>query len=153
MNEVLYRLLFAEAMEMGDEAGWLGEMAADPKLFAVDFITHLQTIYPDHYQLTPQDVIDVRHLGTGLEADLGRFLDETLILQHVDSLYALVAKEVDQPSLQELIKNGVPIYPSLGAAAGAAAAKAALAAVAAAKPRRSRRKAARAHSWRRHGRD
>ena len=135
MNEVLYRLLFAEAMEMGDEAGWLGEVAADPRLFAVDFITHLQTLYPDHYQLTPQDVIDVRHLGTGLEADLGRFLDETLILQHIDSLYALVAVEVDQPSLQELIKDGVPIYPSLGAAAGAAAGKAALAAARAANPR------------------
>ena len=129
MNEVLYRLLFAEAMEMGAEAGWLGTVAADPKLFAVDFITHLTTIYPDHYLLTARDVIDVRHLGTGLEADAGRFLDETLILQHIDSLYTLVANEIDQPSLQELIKNGIPIYPSLGAAAGAESAKAALAAV------------------------
>ena len=140
MNEVLYRLLFAEAMEMGVEAGWLGTMAADPKLFAVDFITHLETIYPDHYQLTPQDTIDVRHLGTGLEADLGRFLDETLILQHVDSLYTLVANEIDQPSLPELIKNGIPIYPSLGAAAGAASAKAALATVRAAKQQPPARK-------------
>lgn len=121
MNEVLYRLLFAEAMEMGDEAGWLGEIAADPKLFAVDLITHLQVLYPDHYPLTPQDDIDVRHLGTGLEADLGRFLDETLILQHVDRLYALVARTVDTPALQRLIKDGVPIYPSLRPGAMAAA--------------------------------
>ncbi len=119
MNEVLYRLLFAEAMEMGDEAGWLGEFAADPELFAVDFITHLQTLYPDHYPLTEQDDIDVRHLGTGLEADFGRFLDETLILQHVDQLYALVAKTVDAPQLQRLIKNGVPIYPSVAVDAAA----------------------------------
>jgi uncharacterized protein with NAD-binding domain and iron-sulfur cluster len=140
MNEVLYRLLYAEAMEMGDEAGWLGQVAADPKSFAVDFITHLTTIYPDRYQLTPEEVVDVRHLGTGLEADLGRFLDETLILQHIDSLYQLVANEIDQPSLQELIKNGIPIYPSLGATAGAAAAKAALAAVRAAKQQPPTRK-------------
>jgi uncharacterized protein with NAD-binding domain and iron-sulfur cluster len=123
MNEVLYRLLFAEAMEMGVEAGWVGTAAADPKLFAVDFITHLETIYPDHYPLTPQDDVDVRHLGTGLEADLGRFLDETLILQHVDSLYALVAKEIDQRNLPDLIKNGVPIYPSLALGDRVAAAK------------------------------
>ncbi len=113
MNEVLYRLLFAEAMEMGDEAGWLGEIAADPELFAVDLITHLHTLYPDHYPLTEQDVIDVRHLGTGLEADFGRFLDETLILQHVDRLYALIADTVDAPLLPHLIKDGVPIYPRL----------------------------------------
>ncbi len=122
MNEVLYRLLFAEAMEMGDEAGWLGTIAADPKLFAVDLITHLETLYPDHYPLTAQDDIDVRHLGTGLEADLGRFLDETLILQHVDSLYALIAGTVDAPVLQRLIKEGVPIYPSLRDVARAPAA-------------------------------
>ncbi len=134
MNEVLYRLLFAEAMEVGAEAGWFGTVAADPRLFAVDFITHCETIYPDHYPLTPQDVIDVRHLGTGLEADLGRFLDETLILQHIDALYQLVSHEIDAPSLPDLIKNGIPIYPQLGAAAGAAAAKAALAKVRGAEP-------------------
>ena len=117
MNEVLYRLLFAEAMEMGVEAGWVGKIGADPRLFAVDFITHLTTLYPDHYPLTPQDVINVRHLGTGLEADLGRFLDENLILQHIDSLYALIAAKVKAPELQRLIKNGVPIYPDLSAAA------------------------------------
>lgn len=140
MNEVLYRLLFAEAMEMGDEAGWLGQVAADPQLFAVDFIVHLQTMYPDHYPLAAQDVVNVRHLGTGLDAALGRFLDETLILQHVDSLYSLVAREVDQPSLPELIKNGIPIYPSLGAAAGAASSKVALAQVQASKATPPRRK-------------
>jgi uncharacterized protein with NAD-binding domain and iron-sulfur cluster len=109
-------------------------VGADPRLFAVDLIVHCQTLYPRHYPLTTADDVNVRHLGHGLEADLGRLLDERLILPHVDRLYALVAATVDRPELQRLIKDGVPIYPSMAATTARAADRPRVRAVAAAPP-------------------
>lgn len=113
MNEVLYRLLFAEALVTGVAFGELGEWAADPRLRAVDILVHVPALYPRHYPLTPEDVIDIEHLGSSLGDDLAKLLDEVLILPHLQKLYHLAAEFLEQPELEAAIKDGKPVYPDL----------------------------------------
>jgi uncharacterized protein with NAD-binding domain and iron-sulfur cluster len=113
MNEVLYRLLFAEALATGVALGDFGEIIASPLLPSVDILTHLPAFYPEHYPLTPEDVINVRHLGSGLDAEAARVLDELLILPHLDQLYHLAEEQLELPQLDRLIRDGKPVYPDV----------------------------------------
>ncbi len=113
MNEVLYRLLYAESLAIGWAMGEIGQIAADPRLFAVWLITQMTAVYPCNYPLTAADIANVEHLGTTPEAWIADFMDEGLILPHITELYALVAGIVRAPELERAIKNGVPIYPDL----------------------------------------
>jgi hypothetical protein len=113
MNEVLYRLLYAEALAIGWAMGELGEIVADPRLFAVSLITQMTALYPIHYPITPEDERNVEHLGTNPEDWIADVLDLDIILPHITELYALVAGIVDQPALERAIRDGVPIYPEL----------------------------------------
>lgn len=112
MNEVLYRLLFAEALAVG-KAGEPGEIGADPRLFGVWLITRMKALYPDHYPLTPEDERHIKHLGTDPEDWIADVLDLGIILPHITELYALVAGIIEQPALERAIRAGVPIYPAL----------------------------------------
>ena len=117
MNEVLYRLLYAEGLAIGWAMGEIGEIAADPRLFAVWLITQMTAVYPANYPLTPEDILNVEHLGTTPEAWIADVLDLGIILPHITELYALVAGIVKEPELERAIRNGVPIYPDLTPAA------------------------------------
>jgi uncharacterized protein with NAD-binding domain and iron-sulfur cluster len=123
LNEVLYRLLFAQALVMGKAFGAIGEAVADPKLFAVDVIVHLPALYPCNYPLTEEDVRNVMHQGRGIQADLGRVLDVDLILPHLEELYVWAGALNGIMPLVELQKDGQPTYPVIAPKPVAAAPK------------------------------
>ena len=109
MNEVLYRLLFAQAAVRGDVEGPLGKLVADPALPAVEWLTHIVTFYPLSYPLGPFAKLWVEHEGDPL-VDI---LDEVVILPHLTALFAACAAEIDQPALTALVVDGKPIYPEM----------------------------------------
>lgn len=111
LNEVLYRLLYAQALVEGDAFGIVGEVAADPRLFAVDFITHLVALYPRHYPLQHRDVEYVRHVARGPEAELADILDLDLILPNIEKLYAWAEALNGTPGLVSMLVRDRPIYP------------------------------------------
>ncbi len=114
MNEVLYRLLFAQALVEDDTAFKKdGEFAANPMLPAVDLMVKIPAFYPDHYPLSIDDIKDVMHKGHSLEGDIERDFDEYLIGPHIIKLYELATNWVNIPQLQFLQVNGKPVYPNL----------------------------------------
>ena len=113
MNEVLYRLLYAEALVTGLAMGELGEWAADPRLRAVDILVGIPALYPRHYPLSAEDVVDIHHLSDSLGDDLAKVLDQVLILPHLDKLYHVAAEFLEQPELEAAIRAGQPVYPDL----------------------------------------
>jgi uncharacterized protein with NAD-binding domain and iron-sulfur cluster len=113
MNEVLYRLLYAEALIEGEALGVLGEIAADPALPAVDFLVRVVALYPANYPLTAEDVENLEHTGKSLGDLLAKVLDEGFILPHLTELFDLVAGLIAAPDLARLVKDGVPIYPDI----------------------------------------
>lgn len=111
LNEVLYRLLYAQALVEGAAMGIVGEVAADPRLFAVDIITQLQALYPRHYPLDHRDVEYVRHVARGPMAELADVLDLDLILPNIDALYDWAQDLNQTPGLTSMLVRSRPIYP------------------------------------------
>jgi hypothetical protein len=115
MNEVLYRVLFAQAMEEDDSfIKGLGKIVANPMFQAVDIITNIPAFYPDDYPLSERDIKFVMHEGRSLDADLEYIFDRVLILPNLKKLYEQAAKWLGNPELLSLISiAGKPIYPDL----------------------------------------
>jgi len=114
MNEVLYRLLFAQALIEDDtEFKVVGEFLADPLLPAVDLMVHIPDFYPDHYPLSQQDIQDIMHKGHGIEGVLERVFDNYLIYPHIPALYKIAARWLNIPELEFLQTDGNPNYPNL----------------------------------------
>ena len=115
MNEVLYRVLFAQAMREGDSfIKGLGKIVANPMFQAVDIITNIPSFYPDDYSLSERDIKFVMHEGRSLDADLEYIFDRVLILPNLKKLYEQAAKWLGNPELLSLISiAGKPIYPDL----------------------------------------
>ena len=113
LNQVLYRLCYAQALAMGDALGDLGELLADPRLPSVNILVHLPVLYPDNYPLTAQDVKNIHGKGHGLQTDLLILLDNEIILPNIEKIYMEISKEIKEPRLNELLKDGQPIYPNL----------------------------------------
>ncbi|MFK7825586.1 MAG: hypothetical protein AB8G05_15655 [Oligoflexales bacterium] len=113
LNQVLYRLCYAQALAMGDALGDLGEILADPRLPSVNILVHLPVLYPDNYQLTPQDVKNIHGKSHGLQTDLLILLDNEIILPNIEKIYMEISKEIQEPQLNELLQNGKPIYPNI----------------------------------------
>lgn len=114
MNEVLYRLLFAQAMEEDDTPfKEKGVMAANPMLPSVDLIVHVPEFYPDHYPLSKQDILNVMHKGHGLASDAEKVFDEYLIYPHLTDLYQAASKWLNIPELNDFLKDGKCIYPHI----------------------------------------
>lgn len=113
MNEVLYRVLFAQAM-VEDDSPFKedGEFMADPALPAVDLMVHIPAFYPDHYPLTEQDILNVMHKGHALESDIEKFFDEYLIKPHIVSLFHSAAQWNNTPHLTQFLVDGKPVYPN-----------------------------------------
>lgn len=115
INKVLYRLLFAQAMVEAEQFafGELGELLADPEGFAVDFIVNDLFFYPSTYPLSKKEqaiILGQSHSIGELEV---KFLDNDLILPHLEELYHTAAKINQIPGLLKFIKDGKPVYPNL----------------------------------------
>jgi hypothetical protein len=114
MNEVLYRLLFAQAMVEDDTIfKAIGEIDANPLLPSVDLIVHIPAFYPDHYPLLLSDIQYVMHKGHGVDGDLERDFDDYLIYPHIPALYSIAAGWLNIPALRDFQYDGKPIYPNL----------------------------------------
>jgi hypothetical protein len=114
MNEVLYRLLFAQAMVEDDTIfKAIGEFDANPLLPSVDLIVHIPAFYPDHYPLSKDDIQYVMHKGHGVDGDLERDFDDYLIYPHIPALYSIAADWLNIPALRDFQNDGKPIYPNL----------------------------------------
>ncbi len=111
INQVLYRVCFAECMELG---GPLRKLAANPKFLSVDAMVHMHDFYPIHYPLTPKDVKHIQGQGHGLEEWMVRLMDNTIVLPHITEIYRAVAQETGSPGLMRCLTNGAPSYPNLG---------------------------------------
>lgn len=108
MNEVLYRLLFAQSMvECPD---WIPELLADPRLPSVDLLVHMDHFYPDHYPLTPEDIRHVMHKGYDLEEEAVKIMDEVIILPHITKMYQEASQWLGIPELKEFISDGKAVY-------------------------------------------
>jgi hypothetical protein len=108
MNEVLYRLLFAQSMV--ESPDWMEELAADPRLPSVDLLVHMDHFYPDHYPLSKKDIEHVLHKGYCLQEDAVKVLDEVIILPHIDRMYEDAAKWTGIPELTSLARDGKAVY-------------------------------------------
>lgn len=112
MNEVLYRLLFAQAMEEDDSIfKELGVLGSNPMTPAVDIMVKIPSFYPESYPLTHEEIKFIMHKGHGIQGIIEKAFDEYLILEHIESLYKLASKWVNIPALVRLLKSKKPIYP------------------------------------------
>ncbi|WP_343849573.1 hypothetical protein [Algoriphagus jejuensis] len=112
INQVLYRLLFAQFMVEGDF--WfprLGMFLANPQGISVRMITHLDGFYPKHYPMTDEEVEEVMGKCHHLQGRLVKFLDRTFILPKIIRIYTTtfgLNGQLLTPLF--LIKNN-PCYP------------------------------------------
>jgi hypothetical protein len=113
MNEVLYRLLYAQAMvedtTIFDDFGVIG---ANPMLPAVELMVNVPEFYPVHYPLDKTDIVNVMHKGYGIEEDAARLLDVFLIGTQISKLYSNAAIWLNNSNLLKLEENGNPVYPN-----------------------------------------
>lgn len=113
INMVLYRLLFAQSMVDGQFVfPRLSKILGDPRGMAVQFITHLDAYYPNHYPMSKEEIADVLGKTHSLD-ELGvKFLDDVLIEPELTQLYQVASTLNKQPGLNALIVNNKPAYPN-----------------------------------------
>ena len=110
MNVALARVLFAHAL-VGAPALALGRLAplgrllGDPRLGMVGVFLSLRRVLPDRYPLT----LDVQRYIAD-EQRLGRMLDYAVIVPRLQRLYEWSARELGEPRLREMVRDGSPIY-------------------------------------------
>ncbi|MDX2285184.1 MAG: hypothetical protein NW241_13550 [Bacteroidia bacterium] len=117
LNEVLYRVLFAQAMASGAEVsrfGKIGTLLANPRLPSVSILVSLPDFYPRHYPLQPGDIHKVWHHGLDLEALGVKILDKRLILPQIGRLYGWAAGTLEAGFLTRWLDRHSPIYPDAG---------------------------------------
>jgi hypothetical protein len=110
MNVALARVLYAHALNAAPRLA-LGRCAplarplGDPRLGMAGAFLSLGRVLPDRYPLA-QDV--QRYIAA--EHRLGRMLDYIVIAPRLQRLYEWSAKELGEPRLLELVRNGNPVY-------------------------------------------
>ena len=110
MNVALARVLYAHALvgapplALGRLAP-LGRLLGDPRLGMVGVFLTLRRVLPDRYPLT----LDVQRYIAD-EQRLGRMLDYAVIVPRLQRLYEWSARELGEPRLRELVRDGSPIY-------------------------------------------
>ena len=110
MNVALVRVLYAHALvgaprlALGQFAP-LGRVLGDPRLGMAGVFLSLSRVLPNRYPLA----LDVdRYVAD--EQRLGRLLDYAVIVPRLQRLYEWSARELGQPGLLELVRDGSPIY-------------------------------------------
>jgi hypothetical protein len=110
MNVALLRVLYAHAL-LGAPRLALGRLApvaralGDPRLGMAGAFLSLHRVVPDIYPLT-RDV----EWYIAEEQRLGRLLDYSVIAPRLQALYEWSARELDEPRLLDLVREGSPIY-------------------------------------------
>src|SRR5262245_46369971 len=110
MNVALVRVLYAHALvavprlALGRCAP-IGRVLGDPRLGMVGAFLSLHRVVPDRYPLT-RDV----EWYVGDEQRLGRLLDYAVIVPRLQLLYGWAARELGEPRLLDLIRDGSPVY-------------------------------------------
>jgi hypothetical protein len=109
MNVALARVLFAHALVAAPRLA-LGRLAplgrlGDPRLGLAGVFLSLRRVLPNRYPLP----LDVEHYVAD-EQRLGRALDYAVIVPRLQHLYEWSARELDEPGLLDLIRDGSPIY-------------------------------------------
>ena len=110
MNVALVRVLYAHllveapSLALGRLAP-LGRALGDPRLGMVGLFLSLRGVVPDLY---PLDWEVERYVAA--ENRLGRMLDYAVIVPRLQRLYEWSARDLDEPRLVELIRDGNPIY-------------------------------------------
>jgi len=110
LNVVLVRVLYAHALvsaprlALGMLSG-IGPILGDPRLVLAGIFLSLSRIVPDRYPLK-------RNIREYLaeENEFGRMLDYGMILPRLQRLYEWSAKELDEPELVTLVRDGSPVY-------------------------------------------
>jgi hypothetical protein len=110
MNVALARVLYAHALVgaptlVVGRVAPLGRVVGDPRLGMAGLFLSLRRVLPDSYPLT----LDVeRYIAD--EQRLGRLLDYVLILPRLQRLYEWSARDLDEPGLLGLVRDGNPVY-------------------------------------------
>jgi hypothetical protein len=110
MNVALARVLYADALvgaprlAVGRFAP-LGRLLGDPRLGMAGAFLSLRRVLPNRYPLA-------RDVETYIadEQRLGRLLDYAVIAPRLQRVYEWSAEELGEPRLQELVRDGNPIY-------------------------------------------
>lgn len=110
MNVALLRVLYAHALggaprlALGRCAPF-GRVLGDPRLGMAGAFLSLRRVLPDRYPLA----LDVeRYIAD--EQHLGRMLDYAVIAPRLQRLYEWSARELGEPRLLELVRDGNPVY-------------------------------------------
>jgi hypothetical protein len=110
MNVALARVLFAHAL-VGAPRLALGRLAplarplGDPRFGVAGVFLSLRRVLPNHYPLEGE--------VEGYIADeqrVGRMLDYAVIVPRLQRLYDWSAKDLEEPRLLELVRDGNPVY-------------------------------------------
>ena len=110
MNVALVRVLYAHALvaaphlALGSLAP-LGRVVADPRFGTVGAFLSLRRVLPDEYPL-----MDDVESYIADEQRLGRVLDYAVIVPRLQRLYEWSARELCEPRVLGLIREGAPIY-------------------------------------------
>jgi hypothetical protein len=110
MNVALGRVLYAHALVSAPRLAVgrfapLGRLLGDPRLGMAGAFLSLGRVLPNRYPL----VEDVKTYIAG-EHGLGRLLDYAVILPRMQRVYEWSAKELGEPRLVELARDGSPTY-------------------------------------------
>jgi hypothetical protein len=110
MNVALARVLYAHALVAAPNLALgrlapLGRRLGDPRLGVVGLFLSLRRVLPNHYPLA----LDVEQYIAD-EQRLGRMLDYAVIAPRLQHLYEWSAKDLGEPRLLELVRDGNPIY-------------------------------------------
>jgi hypothetical protein len=110
LNVVLLRVLYAHALAAAPRLSLgrfapLGKVLGDPRLGMAGIFLSLSRVLPDRYPAAGRidQYID-------MERRVGRLLDYGVIGPRLQLLYQWAARELDQPALLSLIRDGSPVY-------------------------------------------
>jgi len=110
MNVALARVLYAHALvavpglAMGPLAP-VARLLGDPRLGMAGAFLHLGRVFPNRYPLDGAVDTYLRE-----EQPIGRMIDYAVIAPRLQRLYEWSAREIDEPRLLELVREGNPIY-------------------------------------------
>jgi hypothetical protein len=110
MNVALVRVLYAHALVGAPSLalgrlGRLGRVLGDPRLGMAGVFLSLRRVLPNRYPLAR----DVENYIAD-EQRLGRILDYAVIVPRLQRLYEWSARDLAEPRLLELVREGNPIY-------------------------------------------
>jgi hypothetical protein len=110
MNVVLLRVLYAHALAAAPNLSLgrfapLGRVLGDPRLGMAGTFLSLGRVLPRRYPATwpIETYLDI-------ERGFGRLLDYSVIGPRLQRLYEWSARELEQPGLLDLIRDGSPVY-------------------------------------------